>query len=131
MYYFASDMHLGHGDAQSARHREELLVRWLDRVAEDATAIYLLGDVFDFWYEWGEVVPAGHVRLLGKLAELSDRGIEIHLFTGITICGNEVTWSANVECESTTRPSKLCWRVVASGSVTATTSTSNVSRCCD
>lgn len=82
MYYFASDMHLGHGDAQSAQHRERRLVQWLDSVAEDATAIYLLGDVFDFWYEWDEVVPAGYVRLLGKLAELSDRGVEIHLFTG-------------------------------------------------
>ncbi|MBQ5609513.1 MAG: UDP-2,3-diacylglucosamine diphosphatase [Rikenellaceae bacterium] len=82
MYYFASDMHLGHGDAPSARHRENLLVQWLDYAAKDATEIYLLGDVFDFWFEWGEVVPAGHVRLLGKLAELSDRGIEIHLFTG-------------------------------------------------
>ena len=82
MYYFASDMHLGHGDAPSARHRENLLVQWLDHAAKDATEIYLLGDVFDFWFEWGEVVPAGHVRLLGKLAELSDRGIEIHLFTG-------------------------------------------------
>ncbi len=82
MYYFASDMHLGHGDAQSAQHRERRLVQWLDSVAKDAQAIYLLGDVFDFWHEWSEVVPAGHVRLLGKLAELSDRGIEIHLFTG-------------------------------------------------
>jgi UDP-2,3-diacylglucosamine hydrolase len=82
MYYFASDMHLGHGDAPSARRREEMLVRWLEQAATDATAIYLLGDVFDFWYEWQEVIPAGHVRLLGKLAELSDRGIEIHLFTG-------------------------------------------------
>lgn len=82
MYYFASDMHLGHGDAPSARHREKLLVQWLDHAAKDATAIFLLGDVFDFWFEWGEVVPEGHVRLLGKLAELSDRGIEIHLFTG-------------------------------------------------
>jgi len=82
MYYFASDMHLGHGDAPSAQHRERRLVQWLDMVAEDAQAIYLLGDVFDFWYEWREVVPAGHVRLLGKLAELSDRGVEIHLFTG-------------------------------------------------
>ena len=82
MYYFASDMHPGHGDAQSARHREELLVRWLECVATEAKAIYLLGDIFDFWYEWSEVVPAGHVRLLGKLAELSDRGVEIHIFTG-------------------------------------------------
>lgn len=82
MYYFASDMHLGHGDAPTARRREELLVRWLDSVAADAEAIYLLGDVFDFWYEWSQVVPVGYVRLLGKLAELSDRGVEIHLFTG-------------------------------------------------
>ena len=61
MYYFASDMHLGHGDAPSARHREKLLVQWLDHAAKDATAIFLLGDVFDFWFEYKQVVPKGFV----------------------------------------------------------------------
>lgn len=82
MYYFASDVHLGHGDAASSLERERLFVRWLDKAAADADAIYLLGDIFDFWFEWGKVVPAGYVRLLGKLAELTDRGIAIHFFTG-------------------------------------------------
>lgn len=82
MYYFASDVHLGHGDTAFSRERERLFVRWLDEVSADADAIYLLGDIFDFWFEWGRVVPAGFVRLLGKLAELTDRGIEIHFFTG-------------------------------------------------
>ena len=53
MYYFASDIHLGHGDADSARERERLFVQWLDEVSADAEEIYLLGDIFDFWYEWG------------------------------------------------------------------------------
>ena len=82
MYYFASDIHLGHGDADSARERERLFVQWLDEVSADAEEIYLLGDIFDFWYEWREVVPAGFVRVLGKLAELTDRGITIHFLTG-------------------------------------------------
>lgn len=81
MYYFASDVHLGLpvGDPQQ---RERLFVRWLDEVAPDAEAIFLVGDIFDFWYEYRRVVPKGFTRLLGKLAELTDRGIPIHFFTG-------------------------------------------------
>lgn len=82
MYYFASDIHLGAGDRRTARHIESRFCAWLDRVSADADAIYLVGDLFDFWFEYRRVVPKGFTRTLGKLSELSDRGIEIHLFTG-------------------------------------------------
>ena len=82
MYYFASDMHLGSGTAAESRARELALVEWLDRVAPTTDGIYLVGDVFDFWYEYKRVVPKGFTRLLGKLAELSDRGIDICLMAG-------------------------------------------------
>lgn len=82
MYYFASDIHLGAGDNVSARHREMLFVRWLDQVAADAEAIFLVGDIFDFWFEYKRVVPKGFVRTLGKIAELTDRGIRVVFITG-------------------------------------------------
>lgn len=80
--YFASDAHLGaryHTDPLAVEKR---LVRWLDSIKNDAAAVYLLGDIFDYWYEYKYVVPKGFVRFLGKLAELSDQGIEIHIFIG-------------------------------------------------
>jgi len=80
--YFASDAHLGVPDAASSLEREKLLVNWLDDVKSDARIIFLLGDIFDFWFEYKNVVPKGYVRLLGKLAELSDQGISIYFFTG-------------------------------------------------
>lgn len=82
MYYFASDMHLGLDYGDSPLRREKLVVRWLDEVSADARAIFLVGDVFDFWFEWKRIVPKGFTRLLGKLSELTDRGVEIHFFTG-------------------------------------------------
>ncbi len=80
--YFVSDSHLGVPDAASSLIREKLLVQWLDSIKYDAKEIFLLGDIFDFWFEYSTVVPRGFVRLLGKLAELSDAGIKIHYFTG-------------------------------------------------
>lgn len=80
--YFASDFHLGVPDYERSLVREKRIVRWLEEIRKDASEIYLLGDVFDFWFEYGKVVPRGFVRLLGKLAELSDSGIKIHYFTG-------------------------------------------------
>ncbi len=82
MYYFASDVHLGAGGEKASRRTERHFVKWLDSIAEDADAIFLVGDIFDFWFEYGKVVPKGYVRTLGKLAELSERGIKIYLFTG-------------------------------------------------
>ena len=80
--YFISDIHLGFPDPKESMEREKLLVQWLDEVAENASEIYFLGDVFDFWFEYKRVVPRGFTRFLGKLAELTDRGIPVHFFTG-------------------------------------------------
>lgn len=80
--YFLSDAHLGSRLVENPREHEAKILRWMDSVKTDASAIYLLGDMFDFWFEYGSVVPRGHVRFLGKLAELTDSGIEIHFFTG-------------------------------------------------
>lgn len=80
--YFASDFHLGIDGRLSSAERERQIVRWLDQIRQDADAIYLVGDIFDFWFEYKTAVPRGYVRLLGKLAELRDSGIPIHLFTG-------------------------------------------------
>jgi len=80
--YFASDMHFGAPNRQESLKREAIFIRWLEHIRPDATAIFLLGDIFDFWFEYKHVVPKGYVRLLGKLAELSDLGIKIYIFTG-------------------------------------------------
>ncbi len=80
--YFASDFHLGAPNFEESMTRELKIIRWLDSIKSDAKAVYLLGDIFDFWHEYHTVVPKGFIRFLGKLAELSDLGIEIHLFTG-------------------------------------------------
>lgn len=80
--YFASDFHLGAPDAATSLQREKLLVEWLDEIKIDAQELFLVGDVFDFWFEYKTAVPKGFVRLLGKLAEISDAGIPIHYFTG-------------------------------------------------
>jgi UDP-2,3-diacylglucosamine hydrolase len=80
--YFASDLHLGIPDSAASLEREKRFIRWLDQVSADAQAIFILGDLFDFWFEYKHAVPRGHVRVLGKLAELSDRGISFFFFTG-------------------------------------------------
>ena len=80
--YFASDFHLGTPDHSSSQERERRILRWLQMIEADAEAIFLVGDIFDFWFEYKTVVPKGAVRLLGKLAELHDKGIAIHFFTG-------------------------------------------------
>ena len=82
MYYFASDVHLGTGDEQTSRRTEQRFVKWLDAVSRDADAIFLVGDIFDFWFEYGGVVPKGFTRVLGRLAELSDRGVRVIMLTG-------------------------------------------------
>ena len=82
MIYFVSDIHLGAGDREQAQRTETAFCRWLDMAASDAQAIYLLGDIFDFWFEYRRVVPQGFTRVLGRLADLSARGVRIVLFTG-------------------------------------------------
>lgn len=80
--YFASDFHLGTDARLTSREREKQLVRWLDSVAPSAEKIYLVGDIWEFFVEYKSVVPKGTVRLLGKLAELRDGGLDIEFFTG-------------------------------------------------
>lgn len=80
--YFASDFHLGLPDYEKSLSREKSIVRWLDEIKNDALEIYLLGDIFDFWFEYKTVVPRGFTRFLGKLSELTDSGIKIHFFVG-------------------------------------------------
>ncbi|RME93193.1 MAG: UDP-2,3-diacylglucosamine diphosphatase, partial [Bacteroidetes bacterium] len=72
--YFASDFHLGIDGRLTSAERERQLVRWLDQIKAEAEAIYLVGDLFDFWFEYKRAVPRGYVRFLGKLAELRDAG---------------------------------------------------------
>lgn len=88
--YFFSDCHLGIPDAISSRKREKILVEWLDEIRKDALEIYILGDLFDFWFEYGTVIPKGFTRLFGKLAEITDSGIPIHFFRG-----NHDIWAFN------------------------------------
>jgi UDP-2,3-diacylglucosamine hydrolase len=82
--YFLSDVHLGAAthDKHPVHHIEKKLCRWFDKVKMDAETIYLLGDIFDFWFEYKYVVPRGFTRVLGKIAELTDNGITVHFFIG-------------------------------------------------
>ena len=80
--YFASDQHFGAPTPEASFPREKKFVAWLDEVKKDAEAIFLLGDLFDFWFEYKTVVPKGFVRVLGKLAEIKDSGIPIYFFIG-------------------------------------------------
>ena len=80
--YFASDQHFGAPTAELSFPREQKFVAWLDAVKKDAEAIFLLGDLFDFWFEYTTVVPKGFIRVLGKLAEIRDSGIPIYFFVG-------------------------------------------------
>ncbi len=80
--YFASDQHFGIPDNESSKLREKKFISWLDEVKKDAKAIFLLGDLFDFWFEYKKVVPRGFVRVLGKIAEIRDGGTPIYFFVG-------------------------------------------------
>lgn len=80
--YFASDFHLGVADYELSRQREAKVARWLDSIKNDAAELFLVGDVFDFWFEYKRAVPKGFIRFLGKLAELADAGVKITMFKG-------------------------------------------------
>lgn len=88
--YFASDFHLGIPDRDRSLVREKKLVAWLEMARVDAAEIYLMGDLFDFWFEYKTTIPRGYARLLGKLAEITDSGIPVHLFRG-----NHDMWAFN------------------------------------
>ncbi len=81
-YYFLSDAHLGTRVVRDARAHEQKVVDWLDMAKLDATEIFLLGDIFDFWFEYKMVVPKGFTRLFGKLREITESGIPVHFFVG-------------------------------------------------
>lgn len=80
--YFASDNHLGAPNAADSLQRERRFVQWLGHIRNDAAALFLMGDLFDFWFEYAHVVPKGFTRTLGKLAELTDSGIAVYYFVG-------------------------------------------------
>ncbi|MGE0560946.1 MAG: UDP-2,3-diacylglucosamine diphosphatase [Flavobacteriales bacterium] len=80
--YFASDFHLGAPNYEDSLKREKRIVKWLDEISTDAKEIYLVGDIFDFWFEYKHAIPKGFVRLQGKIAELTDNGTEIFVFRG-------------------------------------------------
>ena len=80
--YFSSDQHFGAPSYESSKKREEIFLNWLNFIEKDAGALFLLGDLFDFWFEYSKVVPKGFVRILGKLANISDKGIPIYFFVG-------------------------------------------------
>lgn len=80
--YFLADAHLGSLAIPHPRMQERRLVRFLDSIKTKAAAVYLLGDMFDFWNEYRYVVPKGYTRFLGKISELTDMGVEVHYFTG-------------------------------------------------
>lgn len=96
--YFLSDAHLGSRAIAHSRTQERRLVNFLDSIKNDASAVYLLGDMFDFWYEFKTVVPKGYTRFLGKLSELTDKGIEVHFFIGNhdIWCGDYLTKECGV-----------------------------------
>jgi UDP-2,3-diacylglucosamine hydrolase len=80
--YFLSDFHLGAPNDTESRKREDRLVRFLQHARKDAGIIFIVGDIFDFWFEYKTVVPKGFVRILGTLAQMADEGIQLHIFTG-------------------------------------------------
>ena len=80
--YFSSDHHFGAPNEKDSLVREKLFVKWLDEIKDDCSVLFLIGDLFDFWFEYKHVVPKGFVRVLGKLSEISDRGIPIYFFVG-------------------------------------------------
>ncbi|MBR7068778.1 MAG: UDP-2,3-diacylglucosamine diphosphatase [Bacteroidales bacterium] len=82
MIYLASDLHLGYPSFGEGIARERLFCAWLDSIDNDVEELYLLGDVFDFWFEHRHVIPKGYTRFLGRIAALCDRGIPVHIFTG-------------------------------------------------
>lgn len=88
--YFASDFHLGVPNNEQSLIRERKIISWLDSIQNDVAELYLMGDIFDFWFEYKTAVPKGYFRLLGKLAEMIDNGIKIHLFKG-----NHDLWAFN------------------------------------
>ena len=103
MHYFVSDIHLGSGDVATQRRVERTFLSFLDKVAADGESLFLVGDIFDFWFEYKRVVPKGFVRVLGRLAELCDRGVRVVMLTGNhdMWVGNYLTEECGIELYTT------------------------------
>lgn len=97
--FFASDLHLGAPNYKASRKRENLFVEWLTSIEQEAEVLFLVGDIFDYWFEYKHYVPRGYVRLLGKLAQMSDNGCKIFAFTG-----NHDLWMKNYLTEELNIP---------------------------
>ncbi len=80
--YFLSDVHLGAPVLVNNREREQILVEWLENIRPECGILFLLGDIFDFWFEYKRAVPKGYIRFLAKICEFTDQGIPVHFFTG-------------------------------------------------
>jgi len=80
--YFISDVHLGAPALNNNHEREMLFAGWLDSINDDVQELYLMGDIFDFWWEYKKVVPRGYTRILGRIANLTDRGVPVYFFPG-------------------------------------------------
>lgn len=88
--YFISDVHLGASALNNNKERERHLVKWLRHIESEATELFLVGDIFDYWFEYNAVVPKGFTRFFGQLSHMSDQGIKIHFFSG-----NHDFWAFN------------------------------------
>lgn len=97
--YFASDLHLGAPNYQASRQRERIFITWLNEIEANAAVLFLVGDIFDYWFEYKHHVPKGYVRLLGKLAQMTDNGCKIYAFTG-----NHDLWLKNYLTEELNIP---------------------------
>lgn len=111
--YFLSDAHLGSRAIEHGRTQERRLVNFLDSIKHKASAVYLLGDMFDFWYEFKTVVPKGYTRFLGKLSELTDLGVEVHFFIGNhdIWCGDYLTQECGVIMHREPQAVEICDKV--------------------
>ena len=103
MHYFVSDIHLGSGDVAMQRRVERDFLNFLKQVEQDGESLFLVGDIFDFWFEYKRAVPKGFVRVLGRLAELSDKGVRVVMLTGNhdMWVGNYLTEECGVELYTT------------------------------
>lgn len=112
-YYFISDAHLGCRAFEHRRTRERRLVNFLDAIKNKAEAVYMLGDIFDFWFEYKNVVPKGYTRFLGKVSELTDLGVEVHFFLGNhdMWCGDYLEKECGVVIHRSATTVELCGKV--------------------
>ena len=114
MHYFVSDIHLGSGDAAEQRRVERAFLDFLSKIESDVESLFLVGDIFDFWFEYKEVVPKGFVRVLGRLAELSDRGVRVVMLTGNhdMWVGNYLTEECGIELYTTPQTFSLAGKTL-------------------